>query len=192
MIDDKEEGSDDNVIDEEDGIAANEKNKNIQMTLTTPTNVALTPSWQRTMHGMVNRAADASGTGTTASHATSVAAKTMPTTKQQPTKQFAVTAERAKTSTKKPNPGVARIAYMVIKSNAAISSKTFLDRMQNMTSQVRKQKPRMKKNKVMMPNDPEILNVKKRKKAGIPLDVDTAKKLKILSNKFKINLKFLN
>ena len=43
-----------------------------------------------------------------------------------------------------------------------------------------------------MPNDPEILNVKKRKKAGIPLDVDTAKKLKILSNKFKINLKFLN
>tara|TARA_B100001123_G_scaffold180459_1_gene206736 strand:- start:1991 stop:3040 length:1050 start_codon:yes stop_codon:yes gene_type:complete len=82
--------------------------------------------------------------------------------------------------------------YMVIKSNAAISSKTFLDRMQNMTSQVRKQKPRMKKNKVMMPNDPEILNVKKRKKAGIPLDVDTAKKLKILSNKFKINLKFLN
>jgi len=97
VIDDKEEGSEDNVIDEEDGIAANEKNKNIQMTLTTPTNVALTPSWQRTMHGMVNRAADASGTGTTASHATSVAAKTMPTTKQQPTKQFAVTAERAKT-----------------------------------------------------------------------------------------------
>ena len=82
--------------------------------------------------------------------------------------------------------------YMVIKPNAAVSLNTFLSRMQILTSQVRRQKPRTKKNKVMMPNDPEIFNAKIRRNSGIPLDNDTIIKMKKLSKRFNVRLKFLN
>ena len=82
--------------------------------------------------------------------------------------------------------------YMVFKPNAALSLNSFLKRMQTLTSQVRKQKSRTKKNKVMMPNDPEIIEQKIRLKKGVPLDVETQKSFRELSKKFKVKLKFLN
>ena len=82
--------------------------------------------------------------------------------------------------------------YIVLKPNAALSLNTFLRRMQNLTLQVRKQKSRTKKNKVMMPNDPEIFETKIRLKKGIPIDNETLIKFKELSQRFKINLKFIN
>ncbi|MDC0248274.1 Ldh family oxidoreductase [Pelagibacteraceae bacterium] len=82
--------------------------------------------------------------------------------------------------------------YIVFKPNAAISLNVFIKRMQDLTSQVRRQKAKIKKNKVMMPNDPEILNMKARVKRGIPLDNNTFKEMKALSKKFSIDLKLLN
>jgi len=82
--------------------------------------------------------------------------------------------------------------YMVFKPNAALSLNSFLKRMQTLTSQVRKQKSRTKKDKVMMPNDPEIIEQKIRLKKGVPLDAETQKNFRELSKKFKVNLKFLN
>ena len=82
--------------------------------------------------------------------------------------------------------------YIVIKPNAAISLNSFLKRMQKLTSQVRSQKPRIKKNKVMMPNDPEIHSAKTRSKNGIPLDSETFLQLKKLSKKFNVQLNCIN
>ena len=79
--------------------------------------------------------------------------------------------------------------YLVFKSNAAISSNNFLNRMQKLTSEVRRQKPKIKKNKVMLPNDPEIIEKRNRIAKGIPLDDETLKKLKMLSHKFQVDLK---
>ena len=44
----------------------------------------------------------------------------------------------------------------------------------------------------MMPNDPEIFNAKIRRNSGIPLDNDTLIKMKNLSKRFNVRLKFLN
>jgi len=64
--------------------------------------------------------------------------------------------------------------------------------MQLLTSQVRNQKSKNKKNKVMLPNDPEIMNMKKRAKEGIPLEKETLEKLQHLAKKFNISLELLN
>ena len=53
-------------------------------------------------------------------------------------------------------------------------------------------KPKTNKKSVLMPNDPEILNLKNRLKYGIPIDDNTFKDMNALSKKFNINLKFLN
>ena len=78
--------------------------------------------------------------------------------------------------------------YIVIKPNGAINLNSFLNRMQSLTSKVRRQKSRSKANKVMMPNDPEIISSKIRRLKGIPLDKETLKKLKNLSRNFNIPL----
>ena len=82
--------------------------------------------------------------------------------------------------------------YIVFKPNAAVSLNVFLKRMQILTFQVRNQKPRTRKSKVMMPNDPEIQNAKIRGKKGIPLDNETLIQMKKLSQKYNVNLRFLN
>ena len=64
--------------------------------------------------------------------------------------------------------------------------------MQSLTSEVRKQKPKISKRPVLMPNDPEILESKIRLKKGIPLESDTLQQLTELSKKFKVELKLLN
>ena len=43
-----------------------------------------------------------------------------------------------------------------------------------------------------MPNDPEIQNAKIRLKKGIPLDNETLIQMKNLSQKYNVNLRFLN
>ena len=82
--------------------------------------------------------------------------------------------------------------YIVFKPNAAVSLNVFLKRMQILTFQVRNQKSRTRKSKVMMSNDPEIQNAKIRRKKGIPLDNETLMQMKNLSQKYNINLRFLN
>ena len=80
--------------------------------------------------------------------------------------------------------------YMAIKPNGVLNLNTFLQRMQNLTFQVRRQKSKTKNNPVMLPNDPEILSTKNRRQNGIPLDKETLKQLLHLSKKFNINLEF--
>jgi len=81
--------------------------------------------------------------------------------------------------------------YIILKPNAVLGTNSFLKKMQVLTSQVRKQKTKSKNKKVMMPNDPEIINLKNRMKAGIPLEVETLDKLKNLSKKFNVKLNLL-
>ena len=82
--------------------------------------------------------------------------------------------------------------YIVMKPNGVLNLNTFLKKMQLLTSQVRNQKSKNKKNKVMLPNDPEITNMKKRTKEGIPLEKETLEKLQHLAKKFSISLELLN
>ena len=82
--------------------------------------------------------------------------------------------------------------YIVFKPNAALNLNSFLKRMQTLTLQIRKQKPSSKKNKVMMPDDPEILEKKIRIKKGIPLDSEVLNSFIELSKKFQVNLKLLD
>ena len=81
--------------------------------------------------------------------------------------------------------------YMVFKTDGSISKKKFIKRMDKFSKMVRSQKSRNKKDKVMLPNDVEIQESKKRLKYGIPLDKNTLNELKILSNNYnvKLNLK---
>ena len=81
--------------------------------------------------------------------------------------------------------------YMVFKTDGSISKKIFIKRMDKFSKMVRSQKSRNNKNRVMLPNDVEIKESKKRLKDGIPLNRDTLNDLKILSNKYnvKLNLK---
>ena len=81
--------------------------------------------------------------------------------------------------------------YMVFKTDGSISKKKFIKRMDKFSKMVRSQKSRNKKDRVMLPNDVEIQESKKRLKYGIPLDKNTLNELKILSNNYnvKLNLK---
>ncbi|MDC3132055.1 Ldh family oxidoreductase [Pelagibacteraceae bacterium] len=59
--------------------------------------------------------------------------------------------------------------YIIIKIDGKQSNMNFKNKLQEMTDRIRKQKPLSKKNKVFLPNDPEIINSKKRLKDGIPI-----------------------
>ena len=81
--------------------------------------------------------------------------------------------------------------YILMRTDITMSKKQFLQRMQKITNEVRSQKSRNNKG-VLMPNDPEIFNLKKRIKEGIPLNKQVFDDLKYLSNKFNIKLDLLN
>ena len=66
----------------------------------------------------------------------------------------------------------------------------FIDRMQVLTNQVRKE-PAQPGEKVMLPNDPEIEISLKRKNNGIPIDNKTYSALKIISIEYNVPLKVL-
>jgi LDH2 family malate/lactate/ureidoglycolate dehydrogenase len=77
--------------------------------------------------------------------------------------------------------------YMVMKADGCLEQKQFLERMQEMTDQVRRE-PAQDGEKVMLPGDPEIEESKKRLKKGIPIDDDTLLEFESLSEKFNVPL----
>ena len=81
--------------------------------------------------------------------------------------------------------------YIVIKPDIFLNKNIFLKRMQLMTNQIRKE-PSIKNKKVLCPNDPEIINEKKRTKYGIPLEKNLYKKILNLSERFNLKLKTIN
>ena len=81
--------------------------------------------------------------------------------------------------------------YIVFRVDAALSKKSFSNRMRLMTKEVRKLKPIKKKMKVLLPNDVEIENSKFRIKKGIPLDDDLFEKLSEIGYRYNLNLKII-
>ena len=79
--------------------------------------------------------------------------------------------------------------YIVLRTDANFSSKTFKSRLQKMTDEVRQQ-PKRAKEKVILPNDKEVKTKKIRLKNGIPVDNDLIKQFNKLSTKYKINISF--
>jgi len=79
--------------------------------------------------------------------------------------------------------------YIVMRTDGVISNEEFIDYMQQMTNEVRSE-PRMDKESVMLPGDPQIICSRNRIKNGIPLDDPTLKSLKSLSieNNVKLDL----
>ena len=75
--------------------------------------------------------------------------------------------------------------YIIIKPDGAIDLKSFLNRMNVFSKEVRKE-PSIKKKSVMLPNDPEIICSKKRLKEGIPIDLQTYESIKKISQTNKI------
>jgi len=78
--------------------------------------------------------------------------------------------------------------YMTIRADGCVDFEEFISSMQELTDEIRNEPPQ-KNEKIMVPNDPEILCEKERRKNGIPLDDETFLSLKELSNKFNIELK---
>ena len=80
--------------------------------------------------------------------------------------------------------------FIIMRTDSRIKDKEFLNAMQQLTSKVRNQKSQ-KNTKVMMPNDPEIIESKNRISKGIPLNQKTFSDLIRLSKKFKLKFKYL-
>ena len=59
--------------------------------------------------------------------------------------------------------------------------------MSQLSKEVRKEPKKSKKSSVMLPNDKEILIMKKQIKKGIKINLETYKELKKLSKKFNLN-----
>lgn len=77
--------------------------------------------------------------------------------------------------------------YMVMRTDGIINSNIFLEKMKEMSSQVRRE-PSNEKEKVMLPGDREILTSKERLKYGIPLNDLNLEDLKKISQTFDISL----
>ena len=73
-----------------------------------------------------------------------------------------------------------------IVEHACISENSFFNRMKLLRKEIKKE-PTKKKEKILLPNDKEILSQKKRVKTGIPLDQKTFLDLKKLSKKYFLN-----
>lgn len=78
--------------------------------------------------------------------------------------------------------------YIVFKVDGYLTKNKFKKRMKYMSDEIRNLK-NLKGKKVQLPNDPEIENMKKRKKNGIPLEINIYKDLVFLSKKYSVNLK---
>ncbi len=75
--------------------------------------------------------------------------------------------------------------YIMIKTDAAISHKLFLNRMKNLAKEVRSAK-NIKGKKVMLPNDPETIKYKINKKRGIKIDKNVIKNIDNVCKKLKM------
>ena len=78
--------------------------------------------------------------------------------------------------------------YIVFRIDGCVSRSEFENRMKIFSNQIRNQPSKSKKG-VLMPNDIEIRNAKKRKKDGIPITNNTYKNLIKLSSSYNVNLK---
>ncbi len=78
--------------------------------------------------------------------------------------------------------------YIVIRTDGCISSKKFKSRMLQLSKEIRKEPKKDKKSKVILPNDKEIIIMKRQIKKGVKINLETYRDLKKLSEKF--NLKF--
>ena len=76
---------------------------------------------------------------------------------------------------------------MCIKIDGNKSGKQFKKKLQSMSDRIRKLKPKNKKNKVMTPNDPEIILSEKRLKKGIPVTENLYTEFKNIAKSLKIN-----
>ena len=79
--------------------------------------------------------------------------------------------------------------YLTLRADGCISNKMFLSRMLKLSQEIRKE-PRRSKEKVMLPNDIEIKNMKRQKQEGILLSNNIVKKLSELSRMYKVKLNF--
>lgn len=80
--------------------------------------------------------------------------------------------------------------YIVMKIDGELSNRYFLERMFDFSKEVRNE-PAKKNKKVLLPNDPEIVVSKIRKKKGVPLDEKILNDFIKLSKKYSIKLNFI-
>jgi ureidoglycolate dehydrogenase (NAD+) len=80
--------------------------------------------------------------------------------------------------------------YMVMKTNGVIGENHFLERMQQMTDEVRNE-PNIPDETVMLPGDPQTKEAKKRLKDGIPLDTTTLAAFKEMAEKHDAPLELI-
>ena len=78
--------------------------------------------------------------------------------------------------------------YILIKTDGVITHKNFIISLKKMSNQVRKE-PSIKK-EVIMPNDIQQNNIKKRKKNGIPVDNFLVKVFKDIEKKNNVKLTY--
>ena len=76
--------------------------------------------------------------------------------------------------------------YIVFRTDGYLTKKQFYTSIDSLYKKIYNHE---KSSKILMPNDPENINTKKRLKNGIPLDKEVYSSLKLLSSKFNINLK---
>ena len=76
--------------------------------------------------------------------------------------------------------------YIFLKVDGVISKNRFLDRMQQLSKQVRSEPKLSSKQKVMLPNDREFETSKIRFSKGIPISNELFSEFKKLSVKYKV------
>ena len=79
--------------------------------------------------------------------------------------------------------------YIVIKTDLFVSKKNFFKNLDKLYKQVKKTK-KNKNDKILLPNDKEIIISKKRFKEGIPVDNDLIYQFRKISKKLKLNFQF--
>lgn len=77
--------------------------------------------------------------------------------------------------------------YVCIKIDGNKSANQFKRKLQSMSDRIRKLKPKNKKNKVMVPNDPEIIVSEKRLKKGIPITDNLYSEFQKIAKSLKFN-----
>ncbi|KJZ15945.1 hypothetical protein TW85_03415 [Marinomonas sp. S3726] len=77
--------------------------------------------------------------------------------------------------------------YVLMKCDGAVSESLFLDRMSDLSDMVRSE-PSQEGKKVMLPNDPQIENMKKRLGSGVPIDLITVEQLSEKTSEFNLKM----
>jgi len=81
--------------------------------------------------------------------------------------------------------------YMVMRVDGVIDANEFIDRMQQMTDEVRVE-PAIEGESVYLPGDIEIIEAEKRMEEGVPLDEATVAGFRELSERFGVPLKLID